>query len=256
MLEAVFGEWHEFVSIVVGTFLAEQLAWALFNAFYLYLDDHNIFSQYKLQKGRTQAPAVRWGTFRTLAYSHLTQPVMLVLAYPLLRYCGFSSTIPFPNWQEFLVQFLIINIFEDTGFYWVHRWMHTPYAFKKFHHVHHKYVAPFSLVGEVAHPVEFVFNFLLPLMSGPLLIGYFRGLHIVTFWAWLVFRVIRSTDAHSGYNLPYHPLRLIQFMYGGPVYHDLHHMVKGQPSCNFGGYRIWDWLCNTERSPDTVPVVK
>jgi len=110
------------------------------------------------------------------------------------------------------------------------------------------YLSPFSLVGEIAHPIEFIFNFLLPIMAGPLLIGYFQGLHIGVFWIWLVFRAMRSTDAHSGYNIPFHPLRLIGFLYGGPTHHDYHHMIKGK-HCNFGGYLIWDWIMGTASGP-------
>jgi Delta7-sterol 5-desaturase len=61
---------------------------------------------------------------------------------------------------------VIYNIIEDTGFYWVHVWMHTPWAYKNFHFRHHEHVNVFSLTGEIAHPVEFVCNFLVPIMAG------------------------------------------------------------------------------------------
>jgi len=34
---------------------------------------------------------------------------------------------------------LVFNVIEDTGFYWVHRWLHTPWAYAKIHKVHHEY---------------------------------------------------------------------------------------------------------------------
>lgn len=78
--------------------------------------------------------------------------------------------------------------------------------------------------------------------------GYLQGVHIVTFWTWIIFREMRSTDAHSGYvfnsfyligryNLPFHPLRIIGFIYGGPLMHDFHHQVYGR-NANFGGYKV------------------
>ena len=44
--------------------------------------------------------------------------------------------------------------------------MHTTYAYTRWHKKHHEYIAPFSLTGEIAHPMEFFFNFLVPLMAG------------------------------------------------------------------------------------------
>eukprot|EP01116_Phalansterium_solitarium_P006684 TRINITY_DN1902_c0_g1_i1.p1 TRINITY_DN1902_c0_g1~~TRINITY_DN1902_c0_g1_i1.p1 ORF type:complete len:307 (+),score=34.13 TRINITY_DN1902_c0_g1_i1:1275-2195(+) len=244
LLEGYFGEWHDFVLITLGTFLVEQMAFLFFNAPYMYMDEYKVLQKYKIQRDRIVSSETRWANFWDLLRGHVIQIVMLVVFYPLLRFCGFTASGPYPSWSVFLTQFVIINLIEDTGFYWVHRWMHTEWAFKKFHYHHHKYLAPFSLVGEIAHPVEFLFNFLLPIMAGPLLLGYLQGIHITTFWVWLVFRAMRSTDSHSGYNLPFHPLRLIGFIYGGPIYHDYHHMVKGL-SCNFGGYKIWDWIMGT-----------
>jgi len=61
----------------------------------------------------------------------------------------------------------------------------------------------------------------------------------------LIFRAARSSDAHSGYHLPFHPLRIIFPIYGGGIYHSFHHMPQGFGS-NFGGYRFWDWLMGTD----------
>jgi sterol desaturase/sphingolipid hydroxylase (fatty acid hydroxylase superfamily) len=61
-----------------------------------------------------------------------------------------------------------------------------------------------SLAGEIAHPVEFILNFLLPTVLPPLLAGLFHGVHVVTLWFWFFFRSLRSTEAHSGYILPWY----------------------------------------------------
>jgi len=123
--------------------------------------------------------------------------------------------------------------------------MHTTYAYMKWHKKHHEYISPFSLTGEIAHPIEFFFNFLIPIMIGPLLMGLIQGVHVTTYWIWITYRELRSVDAHSGYNLPFHPLRLISPVYGGAHFHDFHHNIKGRNG-NFGGYRFWDWLMGTD----------
>lgn len=59
----------------------------------------------------------------------------------------------------------------------VHYAMHSPRLYRKYHYIHHAYDPPFSLSGEIQHPVEFFFNILLPLMSGPLLFAPLTGTH-------------------------------------------------------------------------------
>ena len=120
-------------------------------------------------------------------------------------------------------------------------------------------------------------------MISPLIMGYIQGIHVITYWTWLTYREFRSVgmyilklventiwensekilkqkisinyyfrilinnfiDAHSGYNIPFHPLRLIWPIYGGAHFHDFHHSIQGRNG-NFGGYRFWDWLMSTD----------
>ena len=42
---------------------------------------------------------------------------------------------------------------------------------------------------------------------------------VYTYWIWMAFREMRGADSHSNFCLPYHPLRLISVVYGGPKYH-------------------------------------
>ena len=42
---------------------------------------------------------------------------------------------------------------------------------------------------------------------------------VYTYWIWMAFREMRGADAHSNYCLPFHPLRLLSIVYGGPKYH-------------------------------------
>lgn len=240
-------QYSEFVVIALGTFLIHELSWLLFNLPYIVLDEFKLGERWRLQPGSRVSSEVRWTLFKRLVKGHFLELLpLLCLAYPLLKFVGFSSNIDFPTPKEFFIQMLVFNVIEDTGFYWVHRWLHTPWAYAKIHKVHHEYTAPISLTGEIAHPAEFFFNFLVPLMAGPFLIALISGLHIATFWAWICFREMRSTDAHSGYNLPFHPLRLLGFIYGGPKMHDFHHQIHGRQA-NFGGYKFWDWLMGTDK---------
>jgi hypothetical protein len=114
---------------------------------------------------------------------------------------------------------------------------------KRFRHVAR------SLAGEIQHPVEFVFNIIVPLMAGPVLMACISGVHsklqdlslcslsgmllavirllpVYTYWIWMSFRIMRGADAHSNHYLPFHPLRLISPIYGGPLYHGYAYCVR------------------------------
>ena len=45
--------------------------------------------------------------------------------------------------KTFAVQFVVFNVIEDTGFYWIHRAFHHPKLYRKYHKVHHSYDPPF-----------------------------------------------------------------------------------------------------------------
>ena len=47
-------------------------------------------------------------------------------------------------------------VLEDTWNYWLHRALHDPRVYKHVHKVHHSHTAPFTMVAEMAHPVETV----------------------------------------------------------------------------------------------------
>ena len=56
-----------------------------------------------------------------------------------------------------------------------------------------------------------------------------KNMHIFSLWIWTVVRVTDSNEAHSGYELPFSPYRLIPFS-ASASYHDYHH------SHNVGNY--------------------
>eukprot|EP01112_Ceratiomyxa_fruticulosa_P016231 TRINITY_DN486_c0_g2_i4.p1 TRINITY_DN486_c0_g2~~TRINITY_DN486_c0_g2_i4.p1 ORF type:complete len:291 (-),score=38.18 TRINITY_DN486_c0_g2_i4:144-938(-) len=242
---SICNNYSQFTIIVLGTFIVHEFFWLIFNLPYMIFDDFHLLQQYKLQDSSKVTSAIRWTTFKDLLKGHILQLLpVTIIGYPLLKWIGFTASSTLPTFKIFAIQFIVFNVIEDTGFYWVHRLMHKPSWYKAYHYKHHEYTAPFSLTGEVAHPVEFLFNFLIPMMLGPLLMAYIQGVHVLTFWCWLGFRALRSTDAHSGFNFPFHPLRLIGSIYGGAEYHGFHHMYKGMSS-NFGGYKFWEYLMGT-----------
>lgn len=244
------------VIFMAGMFLVHEAVWFFCNLPYLVIEHFDLCPQYKIFQAVATDKAGMWRVFRGSLVGHLLVVLpMSLLSYPLLTSVGFSSRVEdLPSVSKFLVQFAFFNILEDAMFYWIHRLMHIPYFFKNFHYKHHSYFYPYSLAGGEAHPVEFVFNFTLPIVLPPVLAGLTYGTHILTFWAWLLFRELRSTEAHSGYILPWHLQHVLKYIgYEGSAMHGVHHHRKGLKT-NFGSYSWWDRLCGTYATLDQLDI--
>ena len=92
--------------------------------------------------------------------------------------------------------------------------------------------------AEYAHPIETVVlgaGFFIPLVA-------FTN-HLTFMWAWLAVRLIETTDVHSGYDLPFNPLKLIPG-YAGVRHHDFHHRAF---TANYSSTFVWwDKWCGTD----------
>jgi sterol desaturase/sphingolipid hydroxylase (fatty acid hydroxylase superfamily) len=241
---------------MAGMFLVHELVWFVCNAPYLLIEHYNLLPQYKIFKSVPTDTKQMWSIFRGSLLGHLIVVLpMSLIGYPLLTSAGFSSSVQdLPTVSKFLTQFVFFNILEDAMFYWIHRLMHVQFFFKNFHYKHHSFFYPYSLAGGEAHPVEFVFNFTLPIVLPPIICGLTHGTHILTFWAWLFFREMRSTEAHSGYILPWHLQHVLKYIgYEGSAMHGVHHHRKGLKT-NFGSYCWWDRICGTYATLDSLDV--
>lgn len=142
---------------------------------------------------------------------------------------------------ELAVHSALFAIIEDALFYWTHRLLHTPFLYRHFHKLHHRFKQPIALAAEFAHPVEYVLSNSIPLFVGPMLLKC----HVYTFWFYLCIRLTEALDAHSGYDLPFMPFRYFPFRPGAQV-HDYHHSHN---TGNFGAFfTFWDKLCGTDCS--------
>jgi len=244
------------VIFIGGMFLAHELIWLLCNLPYVVIEQFDLMPEYKIFKSIPTDKVGMWSVFRGSLLGHLLVVLpMCAIGYPLLTSAGFSCSVEsLPSLSTFLAQFAFINILEDAMFYWTHRLFHVQYFFKNFHYKHHAFFYPYSLTGGEAHPVEFVLNFTLPIILPPVICGLTYGTHILTFWAWLFFREMRSTEAHSGYILPWHLQHILKYIgYEGSAMHSVHHHRKGLKT-NFGSYSWWDRLCGTYATLDFLDV--
>jgi sterol desaturase/sphingolipid hydroxylase (fatty acid hydroxylase superfamily) len=163
----------------------------------------------------------------------------------------FGDFFPFvqPSLWETVFVFGGLVLFDDLGFYWVHRLLHTNKDwYRRFHKQHHRAYAPVPIEYIHAHPVEWMSGTTLP-------VGYIIGMILFTgsmnAWlllAWVAFRQLHELDIHSG--TPSVLGRFIPF-YGTVRQHDLHH-AKPHAGNYASTLDIWDRVFGT-RIPETTP---
>ncbi len=153
-----------------------------------------------------------WTTLaRTLPLVAFNATVMAYAAtwqiFPLAQWLGAlgAGAAEFPTAGANAAGVLLCLLVEDACFYTTHRLLHTPFFYKYVHSWHHQYVSVVGPASEHAHPVEYSLGNLLPVVVGPLLFQ----VHLFTWFAFLIVRVVVSIDEHSGFSLPWSPVRLL-----------------------------------------------
>lgn len=210
------------------------------------------FKEYELQKPRPDPDEklVRACLLKNLRNHMMVMPAVLYyFAYDAYSYMGMRTD--YASWQgttwTTVGRDLLVSLaLNDTGFYWAHRALHTPWLYKNIHKQHHQFKQPIASAAEWAHPLEDAIGNI-----GPTLIGCFlMGSHMYVTVFWLFLRLWKSLDAHSGYSLPF-PLSIWHGLPGmlGSDMHDFHHESKeGMNSCFGAMTTFWDSLCGTDKT--------
>lgn len=170
-----------------------------------------------------------WPTIGSLLTNYAFAFAAIFLVWPLLRHAGIHGG-PAPGWLEVAGSLAFFIFLDDFLYYWMHRFLHIGWFYKKIHSVHHRQTRTFALAGNYMHPAEFLMTISL-LMLGPVLLQS----HYLTVYAWVIFRQLEAADGHAGYDFRWNPLNWFPF-YHGPVYHDFHHKrFLG----NYAGFLSW-----------------
>lgn len=140
------------------------------------------------------------------------------------------------------VSLLVYLFVHDTWFYWTHRWLHRPGAFRAFHAVHHASRPPTAWAAMSFHPME--------ALSGALVIPalvLLVPIHVGVLGLVLAIMTLMGVTNHMGWEL--FPRALVRSRLGGWLITASHHHLHHQRyACNYGLYfRVWDRLCGTDR---------
>ena len=144
-------------------------------------------------------------------------------------------------WWWLPVSLVISMMIDESYYYWVHRWLHTPAIFKKIHRIHHQSNTTSPWTAFAFHPIEgLILAAILPmtLMVVPM--------HPFIILTQLSIMTITSVINHLDIEL--YPGNFNKHAVGrwliGATHHSLHHK---QFKYNFGLYfTFWDKWRKTE----------
>lgn len=166
--------------------------------------------------------------------SALTTPFFVGEVRGYTKLYDSPSEAPFPLYN--LIQFPLFMAFTDFCIYWIHRGLHHPLVYRRFHKPHHKWIVPTPYASYAFHPVDgwsqsvpyHLFPFLFPLQKASYL-----GLFVfVTIWTVLI---------HDGEYATRSPV------INGSACHTLHHLYFNY---NYGQFfTLWDRIGGSYRVP-------
>jgi lathosterol oxidase len=158
-------------------------------------------------------------------------------AYTILTEMGYSRIYPSISergWAYAAASVAGYLVFNDTWFYFAHRWYHdNTFIYEKFHHVHHLSVITTPLTTNQISPFE-----LLPAGLMGILIVAVLPIAAPVLFGLVVFLTLHQMLLHSGFELfpegtASHPLGKWLVT---PTYHQMHHELFGK---NMGLYFNW-----------------
>lgn len=206
-----------------------------------------LLQEYKIQKNKPKnKEELLTATFYKNLMSHfLIIPALIWFLFDPFASRGmrvdFESFKDNVTWAIIARDFAVALFWNDTLFYWSHRALHHPTLYW-IHKKHHEYNQPVAQASEWAHPIEEVLCNVIPSVLG----CYLMGSHLYVFGAWLILRMWKTLDAHSGYFFPF-PLSIFHGLPGllGSDMHDFHHEVN--MGCYGAFTTFWDHICCTDR---------
>lgn len=201
---------------------------------------------------------VKWSTFkiqsafpknpdylREIFHSLITSLIFAIVGFILIHPLVIPHTLIYQETTEFGFTYLIISVLlslfiHDLYFYVIHRWMHTKWAMKHVHRVHHQSTNPSPWAAFAFHPLEAV------LEAGILvLLVFVIPLHFWSIMIFLLIMTLYNVYGHLGWELypkNFHKTKVGRWL-NTSVSHNQHHSAfEG----NYGLYTlIWDRLFKT-----------
>ena len=144
------------------------------------------------------------------------------------NYSPVNSFFSNPFW--FFGFFLLLPIWSAFHFYWIHRFLHIPFFYKRYHSLHHRNVNVGPWSGFSMHPVEHFFYI------SSICIHWILASHPIHVIFHALYLGPGAAMTHTGYeNLLIKDKKRLAL---GTFYHQLHHRYY---ECNYGNEEMpWD----------------
>ncbi|NKB54364.1 MAG: sterol desaturase family protein [Rhizobiaceae bacterium] len=144
---------------------------------------------------------------------------------------GYAPTISFadhPVW--FVLAMVLLPIWSAFHFYWIHRLLHVPFFYQRFHALHHRNINIGPWSGVSMHPLEHL------LYLSSLAIHWIVPTHPILLYFHIIYQGPGAAMSHAGYeDLLIRDKRRLAL---GTFYHQLHHRYY---ECNYGNQEMpWD----------------
>jgi lathosterol oxidase len=212
-------------------------------AFVLFVLCRRFSAARKIQTRSAKASDIR----REIGYSLLTVAVYATVALVTVRLEQLGLLQYYSDWQQYSIVYAAVSlplvlVLHDSYFYWVHRLMHHPVLFRRFHLAHHRSHTPTPWAAYAFAPGEA----LLMALFVPL-VAFFLPLHHIVLFVFLSIMIVRNAMGHAG--VEFHPRGWVDGpcdIFTSVTHHDLHHQrARG----NYGLYFTWwDRMMGTEFS--------
>ena len=144
---------------------------------------------------------------------------------------GYAPTITFvsnPIW--FVLALILLPVWSAFHFYWVHRLLHVPFFYTRYHSLHHRNINIGPWSGNAMHPVEHALYFT------TFCIHWIVASHPIHLIFHVMYQGPGAAMTHTGYeDLLIKDKRQVAL---GTFYHQLHHRYF---ECNYGNQEMpWD----------------
>lgn len=182
---------------------------------------------------------------KSICLTILNSAIFANIAVCLIEYFKLYGPSPtdidkMPSVPVFVAQISFCMMIEDITFYFSHRMLHHPRVYPSVHKIHHENKVNYCLASVHTHPIEYMLGNILPMMLGPGILWH--RIHRAAIFGWYVVRMFETSEAHSGYSIPFSPFRLLPFQLEAD-YHFFHHET------NVGNYATfftwWDTVFGT-----------
>jgi lathosterol oxidase len=204
---------------------------------YYFFFDHNLMKHKRFlpNQVRQEIAYAMWA----IPYMTFLTAVMFVLELHGFGYL-YTNVDDHP-WGWWMIALTIPNFlfFTDFGIYWIHRWLHHPALYGRFHKPHHKWVICTPFASHAFHPID-GFSQSFPYHLYPFIFPLNKYLYLGLF----IFVNLWTVSIHDGiYMVP----DWLKPYLNGSAHHTDHH---ADFNYNYGQYfTLWDRIGGSFKEP-------